>query len=111
MSDYITHDPKSYSVEVLEQAARGGDIQIKPQLAIVLLKAKLGSGAEPYLAACASDEQLDVRVRRVAIEELGDFKGANELLKELTKSTNPLLSEAASRALSAQEKCSKGAAL
>jgi hypothetical protein len=103
MSDYITLDPKVISVEVLEQAARGGSTQIKPQLAVVLLKAKLGSGAEPYLAACASDEQLDVRVRRAAIEELAQFEGAKELLRTLTHSANPLVSETAARALGSQE--------
>jgi hypothetical protein len=103
MSDFITLDPKDISVEDLERAAHGGSLSMKPQLAVVLLKAKLGLAAEPHLMALASDDQLDVRVRRVAIEELSQSKGAKELLKGLTRSANPVLSEAASRALSAQE--------
>jgi hypothetical protein len=103
MVSQIRLDPNDFSVEVLEQAARGGSIDIKPQLAVVLLKAKLGTGAESHLAALASDEQLDVRVRRVAIEKLAEFKGADRLLKTLTQSTNSWVSHAASRALGEQE--------
>jgi hypothetical protein len=99
MANEMTLNPKDFSVEVLEQATRGGSDCIKPQLAVVLLKAKLGAGAESYLAACASDEGRDVRVRRVAIEELAQFSGAKERLKALTESENPLVSEAASQAL------------
>lgn len=99
MANEMTLNPKDFSVEVLEEAARGGSGSIKPQLAVVLLKAKLGAGAESYLAAYASDEGLDVRVRRVAIEELAQFSGAKERLKALAESGNPIVSEAASRAL------------
>ena len=99
MANEMTLNPEDFSVEALEEAARGGSDSIKPQLAVVLLKAKLGAGAESYLAACASDESLDVRVRRVAIEELAQFSGAKERLRALTKSENPTVSEAASRAL------------
>ncbi|HYI27317.1 MAG TPA: hypothetical protein VD863_05645 [Bradyrhizobium sp.] len=99
MANEMTFNPKDFSVEVLEEATRGRSHYIKPQLAVVLLKAKLGAGAESYLAACACDEGLDVRVRRVAIEELAPFSGAKELLKALTESGNPWVSEAASQAL------------
>ena len=99
MTNEMTFNPEDFSVEVLEEAARGGSDFIKPQLAVVLLKAKLGASAEPYLAACASDEGLDVRVRRVAIEQLAEFSGAKGRLRALTESGNPLVSEAASRVL------------
>ena len=85
MIDQITLNPKDFSVEVLKEATRGGPDSIRPQLAVVLLKAKLGPGAESYLAACASDEGLDVRVWGLAIEELAQFSGAKERLKALTE--------------------------
>ena len=67
MAEQITLDPKDYSEQTLKQAINGEISAIKPQLAVVLLTAKLGAAAEPHLIASASDKDLDVRVRLAAI--------------------------------------------
>ncbi|WHZ26429.1 MAG: hypothetical protein OJF51_001224 [Nitrospira sp.] len=99
MSDQITLDPNNFSEQTLQEAAHGRSATIKPQLAVVLLKAKLGAASEPHLATLASDEQVDPRVRQQAIRELSEFPGAKALLKKLSGSSNPLVSQSASQAL------------
>lgn len=103
MTDQITLDPDDYSEQTLKQAIHGEIPEIKPQLAVVLLRAKLGAAAEPHLVASASDKDLDIRVRLAAIKELGDFEGAKPLLKTLSQSAHPLISQSASQALRVQE--------
>lgn len=99
MAEQITLDPKDYSEQTLKQAINGEIPAIKPQLAVVLLTAKLGAAAEPHLVASASDKDLDVRIRLAAIKELANFEGAKPLLKTLSESTHPLISQSASEAL------------
>ena len=103
MTDHITLDPKDYSEQMLQKAIRGEVLEIKPQLAVVLLRAKLNAAAEPHLATIASDNELDVRVRLAAIKELASFEGAKPLLKNLSRSANALISQSASQALRVQE--------
>lgn len=103
MTTQITLDPKDFSEQILLQAIHGEYPDIKPQIGVVLLRAKLGAAAEPHLTALASDEKLDSRIRLTVINELANYKGAKTLLKNLSQSTNSLISQSAAQALRMQE--------
>lgn len=103
MTDQIKLDSKDYSEQTLHKAIHGEVPEIKPQLAIVLLRAKLGAAAEEHLSSIASNDKLDVRVRLAAIKELAHYEGARPLLKTLSQSTNELIAQSATQALEIQE--------
>jgi len=103
MTDQIKLDSKDYSEQTLHSAIHGENPHLKPQLAVVLLKAKLGAAAEEHLASIASNEALDVRTRLAAIKELADFDGAKPVLKTLSQSRNELIAQSASQVLQDRE--------
>ncbi len=99
MSDYITHDPRKFTERELLAAARGESKQLKPQLAVSLLRAKLGPSAPEPLAELATDERVDPRARRSAVLELARYPGAREVLADLARSPDNFVAAAAAEAL------------
>jgi hypothetical protein len=99
MSDSVTFDPKDFSEEELVLAARGERAELKPQLAVVLLRAKLGDAAEQLLTEFATDESLDTRARHAAVSQLGAFPAARGVLDRLADSSDEIVAAAAAKAL------------
>jgi len=99
MADYTTVDPRDFTEEELLSGARGESKQLKPQLAVTLLHAKLGPSAEQPLTRLAADEAVDPRARQSAVLELAPYAGARDVLTTLTGSSDDLVATAAARAL------------
>ena len=99
MPDSITYDPRDFNVDELIGAARGGHPKLKPQVAIALLRAKLGDEAEDTLVQLADDESLDARARHAAVSQLGSFPTARGTLARLAQSADPLVAEGAAEAM------------
>jgi hypothetical protein len=99
MSDYVTLDPRNFTNEELLSAARGETKQLKPQLAVTLLRAKLGPSAEQPLVELATDETVDLRARQSAALELAGYAGARDVLTDLARSSNDIVATAAAQAL------------
>jgi hypothetical protein len=97
--DSVTFDPKDFSEEELVQAARGERAGLKPQLAVVLLQAKLGDAAEQLLTELATDESLDSRTRHAAVSQLRTFPAARGVLGRLARSPDEIVAAAAVEAL------------
>src|SRR4051812_38375249 len=99
MSDFIVLDPKRFSVEELRTAARGEIKALQPQVAVTLLKAKLGENAAEQLIGLARDTAVDPRARHAATLALATFASAREALLSLSASPDPLVAQAADEAL------------
>ncbi|HEY8766185.1 MAG TPA: HEAT repeat domain-containing protein [Dehalococcoidia bacterium] len=99
MSDYVTLDPQSFTDDELLSAARGETTYLNPQLAVTLLRAKLGPSAEQPLVELAIDETVDQRVRQAAVLELAGYARARDVLTELARSPNDIVAAAAAQAL------------
>lgn len=99
MSDYAVVDPADFTTEELMSAARGEVKALKPQLAVVLLRAKLSDAAEQQLTDLARDGNVDPRVRHAATLELASFPSARKTLELLATSSEPLVADAAAKAL------------
>jgi len=100
MADSVTYHPDQFSEDELTSAARGERPGLKPAVAVALLHAKLGDGAQPVLSTLASDESLDPRTRQAAVRRLGGFPAARGILESLSRSPNEAVSAAAAKALS-----------
>ncbi len=98
MADFIKFDPSDFSEDELVSAARGERTGLKPQLAVVLLRAKLGDAAERRLAEFATDESLDSRTRHAAVAELRRLPGSRALLNTLRTSADQLVADEAAKA-------------
>lgn len=99
MSDYVTLDPNDFTDDELLSAARGETKHLKPQLAVTLLRAKLGPSAEQPLVELATDETVDQRARQSAVLELAGYAGARGVLTELAHSPNDVVAAAAAQAV------------
>jgi hypothetical protein len=99
MSDFIVLDPARYTVDELRSAAKGELKALKPQVAVTLLKAKLGEQAAEELTALARDNAADPRARHAATLALASFPSAREALVSLSSSAEPLVAQAAAEAL------------
>lgn len=99
MSDYAVEDPAAFTTEELMSAARGQVKAFKPQLAVVLLRAKLGDAAEQQLTDLARDGNVDPRVRHAATLELTSIPSARDTLESLVTSSEQLVADAAAKAL------------
>ena len=99
MSDYIVVDPARYTVDELLSAARGQVKTLQAQVAVTLLKAKLGEQAAPQLIELARDSALDPRARHAATLALASFPSAQDTLVSLSSSAEPLIAQAAAEAL------------
>jgi hypothetical protein len=100
MADSITYHPDQWSEDELLRAARRERLDLKPQVAVALLRSKLGDRAQPVLSGLASDESLDPRTRQAAVGHLRDFPAARGLLESLSRSPDEAISAAAAKALS-----------
>jgi len=100
MSDSITYHPDQFDEDELVRAAHGDHFELKPQVAVALLRSKLGDAAEPVLSGLASDESLDPRTRQAAIKHLQAFPAARGLLENLSRSPDAVVSAAATEVLS-----------
>jgi hypothetical protein len=99
MSDYAVYNPAEFTTEGLIVAARGKSKQLSSQLAVALLRAKLGDEAEEELAELACDDTADPRGRHAATLALGSYPSARETLIALTVSSEKLVADAAAQAL------------
>jgi hypothetical protein len=99
MSDYAIVDPADFTAEELISAARGEVKALKPQLAVVLLRAKLNDDAEQQLTDLARDDTVDPRARHAATLELASLPSARKALEALQTSSEPLVADAAAKAL------------
>jgi hypothetical protein len=99
MPDFAVIDPAEFTAEELMSAARGEVKELKPQVAIVLLHAKLGDEAEQQLTDLARDGALDPRARHAATLELASFPSARTTLESLRTSSVDLVADAAVKAL------------
>jgi hypothetical protein len=97
--DAVTYDPGDFTVEELLAAAHGESKTLSPQLAVTLLRAKLGDGAEHQLTTLARDDTADPRARHAAALALAEFPSARPILNELADSPHPLVAEGARQAL------------
>jgi hypothetical protein len=99
MSDFKTYDPANFTTEELTRAARGEAKELKPQLAVALLRAKLGDDAEPLLLDLVRSDEADPRARHAAILALASFPSARQVLVSLATSPERLVAEAATQVL------------
>ncbi|MHA3022645.1 hypothetical protein ACXPWS_20620 [Mycobacterium sp. BMJ-28] len=99
MTDSVTYHPDDFSVDDLVGAVHGRSGALTPQVAVALLRAKLGDGALDTLTSVAQDTALDRRVRSAAVRELASFDVARGTLQELATSADVLVAEAAVNAL------------
>jgi hypothetical protein len=99
VSDFAVFDPAHFTFEELMSAARGGTTSLKPQLAVTLLKAKLGDAAIPQLADLARDAGVEPRARHAATLALASFSSARQILVSLSTSPDRIVADAAAQAL------------
>ena len=99
VSDFTVVDPAHFTVEELMSAARGEKVALKPQLAVTLLKAKLGEAAAPQLTELARDTAVDLRARHAATLALASFPSARHVLVSLSTAPERLIADAAAQAL------------
>lgn len=99
MSDFGIYSPAGFTVEELMRAARGEEKNLAPQLAVTLLKAKLGDEAEQPLVNLARDDTADPRGRHAATIALMSYPSARQTLALLADSPQRLVAEAAAQAL------------
>jgi hypothetical protein len=99
MSDRAVYNPADFTTEHLARAARGEAKELAPQLAVTLLRAKLGDEATGVLTELARDEKADPRGRGAATRALGSYPSARGTLASLTESPEWLVAEAATQAL------------
>ncbi len=99
MSDYAVISPAAFTTDDLMSAAKGGVKALKPQLAVVLLRAKLGDAAEQLLTLLARDGNVDPRARHAATLELASLPAARGTLEALLTSPDQLVADAAAEAL------------
>lgn len=78
MPDVAIYNPADYASEDLRRAARGELVNMPPQLAVILLREKLGEKALPELIVLALDDTVDPRARHAATLALGSFPSAQE---------------------------------
>lgn len=103
MTDIAKYDPAAFSVDELVSTAQGFGTAVSPQLAVTLLRAKLGEKSLPTLSMLARDDKTDRRARAAATHELHAFAAARPLLNELKESHDSLVADAAVRAIELAE--------
>jgi hypothetical protein len=99
--DAVIYDPGDFTVEELLAAAHGESKTLSAQLAVTLLHAKLGDGAEQQLRTLATDDTAAARARHAAALASAEFPSARPILNELANSPSPLVAEGARQALTA----------
>ncbi|MFI1700695.1 hypothetical protein ACH419_32670 [Streptomyces bobili] len=99
MSDYAVYNPADFTTEDLATAARGKMASLSPQLAVTLLRAKLGGDAAGPLTGLARDDTADPRGRYAAALALASYPSARQTLASLADSSERLVAEAAGQAL------------
>jgi hypothetical protein len=99
MSDFKTYDPANFTTQELIEATRGGAKELKPQLAVTLLRAKLGDDAERVLLDLVRSDETDLRARHTATLALASFPAARQDLVSLAASPDRLIAQAATEAL------------
>ncbi|MFD7917156.1 hypothetical protein ACFV30_41885 [Streptomyces sp. NPDC059752] len=97
--DYVVYNPADFTTEELASAARGEVAALSPQLAVTLLRAKLGDEAAELLTGLARDDTADPRGRYAAALALASYPSARQTLASLADSSERLVAEAASQAL------------
>jgi hypothetical protein len=99
MSDSAVYDPADFTIEELTRAARGEIKTLSPQLAVTLMRAKLGEEAVQQLTELARDDTADPRGRHAATLALAAFPSARQTLDSLRTSSERLVADAAAEAL------------
>jgi hypothetical protein len=94
MTDVIAYNPRDYTIEQLEAAARGDSSIMAPAVAVALLEAHPDVDTRATMLRLAGDESADFRSRRSAVRTLARFPDTASALRELAGS-EPRLAAAA----------------
>jgi hypothetical protein len=102
MINQATYNPRDYTIEQLETAARGDSTIMPASLAVALLEAHPDVDTQSTMLRLVQDESADPRGRRSAARALAPFPDAAPVLRALTESPDARLAEAARKALGEQ---------